>query len=310
MLKITSIDAAQLRLFLSLIKDMLESRFPEPKKSKHPQGAKRKWPHWLIVSLALLQNSLSYSWRDFTEHLQQHRSILTEFGADKVPSTTSIYSAWRSIPSPQLENLVALIGKTLSPRPQNVALDSSGFLFKGGSVWILLKWAKRKLKKTSRAFYKVHIATDVNSAAVLAIKLSKAPTHDIKIAWRLIKSLGLRCLSTLKRIYGDKAYTDITLHNHLERYSVQLIVEPRSNATDKGTNSSHDKSLRLYHNSPELWKLTHNHGQKAIVERAFGSVKSTPIPLNARLAKNKRKQLIMKFFVYNFNMLLELENLR
>lgn len=166
------------------------------------------------------------------------------------------------------------------------------------------------MKKTSRAFYKVHIATDLNSAAVLAIKLSKAPTHDLKIAWRLVKSLGLRCLSTLKRIYGDKAYTDFTLYKHLRKHSVQLTVEPRSNATDKGTNSFHDKNLRLYHNSPGLWKKTHRHGQKAIVERVFGAVKSKPIPLSARRAKNKRKQLIMKFFVYNFNLLLELENLR
>ena len=66
-----------------------------------------------------------------------------------------------------------------------MALDSSGFLFKGGSVWILLRWAKQKLKKTSRAFYKVHIATDLDSAAVLAIKLSKTPTHDLKMKLKL-----------------------------------------------------------------------------------------------------------------------------
>jgi len=289
---------------------MLESRFPQSIRSSNPQGAKRKWPRWLIVALALLKNSLPFSWREFTEHLQKHEDVLSDFGALKIPSTSSIYLAWSNIPQTQLENLVSLTGKIISPKPQNMALDSSGFLFKGGSVWILLKWAKQKLKKTSRAFYKVHIATDLDSAAVLAIKLSKTPTHDIKIAWRLVKSLGIRCLSTLKRIYGDKAYTDSTLNEHLQEYSVQLIVEPRSNATDKGTNSYHDKNLRLYRNSPELWKWTHKHGQKAIVERVFGSVKSKPIPLSARRAKNKRKQLVMKFFVYNFNLLLELENLR
>lgn len=310
MLNIISIDPALLRFFLSLIKDMLDPRFPESIRSTNPQGAKRKWPRWLIVALALLKNSLPFSWREYTLHLQKHEDILSDFGALKVPSTTSIYSAWSSIPATQLENLVALTGKILSPKPQNVALDSSGFLFKGGSVWILLKWGKRKLKKTSRAFYKVHIATDLNSTAVLAIKLSKAPTHDLKIAWRLIKSIGLRCLSTLKRIYGDKAYTDITLYKHLKGHSVHLIVEPRSNATDKGTDEYHDKNLRLYRNSPELWKWTHKHGQKAIVERVFGTVKTRPIPLSARREKNKRKQLIMKFFVYNFNLLLETKNMR
>jgi len=309
-INIVSIDTARLRFFLSLIKDLLEPRFPEAKRSSDPRGANRKWPRWLIIALALLKNSLPFSWRGFTIQLQQHKALLMDFGAIKVPSTTSIYNAWSSIPPAQLENLVALTGKILSPKPQNVALDSTGFLFKGGSVWILLKWAKQQLKKTSRSFYKVHIATDLTSRAVLAIKLSKAPTHDLKIAWRLIKSIGKRCLTSLRKIYGDKAYTDKKLSCHLNQYQVQLIVEPRSNATDKGTNGFQDRNLRLYRNSPNLWKWTHKHGQKAIIERVFGSIKSNAIPLSARLAKNKRKQLIMKFFVYNFNLLLEVQNLR
>lgn len=310
MLKIITIDTALLQFFLSLIKDMLEPRFPDSIRSPNPQGAKRKWPRWLIIALALLKNSLPFSWREYTLHLQKHEDLLSDFGALKVPSTTSIYFAWNNIPLAQLENLVALTGKILSPKPKNAALDSSGFLFKGGSVWILLKWANNKLKKTSRAFYKIHILTDLDSTAVLAIKHSKTPTHDLKIAWRLIKSIGLRCLSTLKRIYGDKAYTDYKLYTHLKEHSVRLVVEPRSNATDKGTDEYHDKNLRLYRNSPELWKWTHKHGQKAIVERVFGTVKTRSIPLSARREKNKRKQLIMKFFVYNFNLLLETKNMR
>ncbi len=54
----------------------------------------------------------------------------------------------------QLENLVKLIGKILSPDPKSAAFDSSGFLFKGGSVWILLKWGKMKLKKPPVLFTK------------------------------------------------------------------------------------------------------------------------------------------------------------
>ena len=289
---------------------MLEPRFPEAIKSQNPQGAKRKWPRWLIVALALLQNSLPFTWREFTQHLQQHEDVLLEFGAIRVPSTSSIYAAWRDIPTSQLENLVKLIGRILSPDPKNTAFDSTGFMFKGGSIWILLKWARRKLKKTSRVFYKIHIIADLNTSAVLAIKSSKSPVHDLTMGWKLIKSLGTRILFSIKRIYGDKAYTDVKLYNHLQNYDVQLTVEPRSNAADKGTDSFQDKSVRLYQNSPELWKYTHKHGQKAIVERVFGSVKNKPIPLTAKIAKNKRKQLIMKFFVYNFNLLLEMENMR
>ncbi len=310
MLNIKSIDAALLRFFLSLIKDMLIDRFPEPIRSENPQGAKRKWPRWLIVALALLKNSLDYSWRSFPDQLLQHEAILADFGAIQVPHFTSIYNAWTSIPISQLENLVKLTGKILSSDSEDVAFDSSGFLFKGGSVWILLKWGKKKLKKTSRAFYKAHIAVDVKSTAVLSVKLSKSMTHDVKIAWKLIKSMGSNVVSKLRRIYGDKAYNDKKLREYLISKSVNLIVEPKKNATDKGTNDFQDKNLRLYRRSPNLWKSTHNYNQKTFVELVFGTVKSKPIPLSAKLAKNKKKQLIMKFFVYNFNMLLETENLR
>ena len=210
----------------------------------------------------------------------------------------------------QLENLVKQTGNILSPNPDVGAFDSSGFLFKGGSVWILLKWGKMKLKKTSRAFYKAHIVVDVKSKAVLAVKLSKSNTADVIVAWKLLKSMGKRVISKMKTIFGDKAYNDQKLREELKSQNVKLIVEPKKNATDKGTDSSQDRSLRLYRNSPNLWKSTHKYDQKTFVELVFGTIKSRPLPLSAKLTRNKKKQIIMKFFVYNFNMMLELENLR
>ncbi len=67
-----------------------------------------------------------------------------------------------------------------------------------------------KLNKTSRAFYKAHIAVDVVSTAV------KSNTADVIVAWKLLLILGMRILSKLGRIYGDKAYNDKKLRARLD----------------------------------------------------------------------------------------------
>ncbi len=306
MLKILQIDQAKLDNSLTLIKDLIEPRFPETPKSENPQGAKRKWPRWLIVAIALFQPCLPYSWREYADQIKQCEPVLQAHGAKEAPAYSTIYKEWRSIPRQQIENLIRLIGTVLCPNPDDTAIDSTGFLFKAGSVWILLKWAVRKLKKTSRIFYKAHVLVEVKKKVILGVRLSKSPEHDLTVGIKLIFSLGKRLLAKIRRLYGDKAYTDSRLAIELETdFGVQMVVEPRSNAVDHGTNSSQDRNVRLYHNSPELWKYTHSHGQKSTVERIIGVVKQYPMAMTARLNITKKKQLVMRYFVYNFNLLLE-----
>ncbi len=307
MLKILQIDQAKLDNSLTLIKDLIKPRFPEPKQPDNPQGAPRKWPRWLIVALALFQVGLPFSWREYTDQIERCEPVLQAHGAVEAPSMSSIYKQWRMIPRKQIENLVNLVGKTMSPDPKDTAVDSTGFLFKGGSVWLLLKWAVKKLKKTSRIFYKAHIIVDLKSEVVLGVRLSKSPDHDLKHGVKLIFGIGKFLLTKIKRIYGDKAYTDGDLESDLQEYDVQMIVEPKSNAVDHGNDDFHDRSVRLYKNSPSLWKYTHSHGQKSVIEKIMGKIKMQPIPITARLAKTKKKQLCVRFFVYNWNKLLEME---
>ena len=141
--------------------------------------------------------------------------------------------------------------------PLSLLFDSTGFLFKGGSVWILLKWFKPLLKKTSYAFLKAHLLVDTTSRAILAVKLSKSPTHDIKMAEKVLKKVGKRRLRLVNRIFGDKAYTSRKLGQKLQvEYGIQLIVEPKRNAVDHGSNSWFDRSVRLYSRSASQWKHT------------------------------------------------------
>lgn len=310
MLNITTIDQAIFDHYLNLIKDLIKSRFPEKPRSNNPQGAKRKWPRWLIVALALLKEMLHYNWREFADELSKFETTLIRYGASHAPSYGSIHGAWSDIGQSQLENLIVLFGRMLCPDPNKVAIDSTGFLFKGGSVWILLKWRPSKLKKSSKSFIKAHMIVDTSSKTVLSVKLSKSPTHDVSMAPKVIKKIGCRQLKKINKMYGDKAYNDQKLRNkELSKYEIKLIVEPKSNAVDHGTGDYRDLGVRLYQNSPNLWKYTHKHGCKSSVEQTFGLVKVKLLPLTGRSPKNKRKQILMNFLVYNLNMILEVQNL-
>ena len=89
---------------------------------------------------------------------------------------------------------------------------------------------------------------------------------------------------------------------------VQHIVEPKSNAVDHGTDTLRDRSLRLYQNSPGLWKYTFKHGRKSAVEQIFGEIKVTIYGLNSRKRGLLKKQILLQFLVYNLDKAVELEN--
>ena len=311
MLKITTIDQAKFDLYLNLIKDLIKPRFPEKLKSTNPQGAKRKWPRWLIVALALLKEMLHYNWREFADEIGKYELLLAKYGASHAPSYGSIHKAWSDIGQSQLENLIVLFGRILCPDPNKTAIDSTGLLFKGGSVWILLKWRPSQLKKSSRRFIKAHMIVETSSKTILGVMLSKSPKHDVSMAPKVINQIGSRQLKKIDKIYGDKAYNDKKLRKQkLLKYGIKLIIEPKKNAVDHGTGNYRDLDLRLYKNSPNLWKYTHQHGCKSSVEQTFGLVKVKTLPLTGRSPKSKRKQILMNFLVYNLNMMLEDQNWR
>ena len=142
MLKILTIDPTKFNLVLLLLKPLLKPKFPEQPLPENPQGAKRKWPNWLIVGLALIHECLPFSWEEYVSILKTCETTIKELGAKKVPGKTSLFVAWDAIPEDQVKTLVKTVGKILCPNPKETAIDSTGALLKAGSVWRLLKWAK------------------------------------------------------------------------------------------------------------------------------------------------------------------------
>ena len=310
MLKLLTLDPDKFYTQLSLLKDFFERKFPEPKKSKKPQGAPRKWPRWLIMALGLIGAGLDFNWEEYTLQLKKIEHVLFRFGAKEAPKKTSLYNAWRKLTPGQIKKLTSQIADLLVEEGEDSAIDSTGFLLKTGGVWILVKYKRSELKRSSKRFYKFHIMVSTKTKVVLGVNWSKSPKHDFPEGRKIIKQVGKAILNKITRNYGDKAYNGKPLTDDLAEFGVRHIVEPKSNAVDHGTDTQRDRSLRLYKNSPALWKHTFRHGRKSAVEQVFGEIKIAKNGINSRRRHLLKKQILLQFLLYNLDKVMELENLR
>lgn len=300
-----TIHPTELYNTLQVLKDLLRPRFPEQPKPQGPGGCPRQWPRGLIVALALIGVSLSLSWNKYTQELQRCEQELRGCGATKVPGKTSLFNAWREMTELQLIRQVTQLGRILVPTPENLAIDSTGFMMKGGSIWRVVKWTKSLLKRTSRLFHKVHLIVDTETQTILSCALSQAHIADIKRTGPLLKHLGKRVIRTVKRVYGDKAYNDSKFEGYLHQHGIRLVVEPKANAVDHGTTSERDNSLRLYRSNRKFWFTVFRCKRKAAVEHTNGTVKQLLTPLRERKPIQRRKRLLVYLFQYNFRLLLQ-----
>ena len=310
MLKLIKLDPDNFEKQLALLKNLFQSRFPEPKKSKNPQGAPRKWPKWLIICLGLLRAKFDFTWEEYTLELKRIEDVLIEFGAIEAPKKTSLYNGWKSLTPRQIKSLTTQVARILILDSEDTAIDSSGFFLKVGSIWRYVKYKSSEIKRSSKRFYKFHIIVSTKSKAVLAVDWSKSPEHDYPEGRKLIKKVGSRLFSKINRNFGDKAYNGKPITDDLQVFGVRHIVEPKSNAVDHGTDTPRDRSLRLYKNSPGLWKHTFKHGRKSAVEQVFGEIKLENTHLISRKRNMLKKEILLQFLLYNLAKTLKLENWR
>ncbi|MCY3415155.1 MAG: transposase, partial [Candidatus Heimdallarchaeota archaeon] len=308
MLQLSKLDPDRLRIHLVFLKDFLRPRFPEPKRSKNPQGAKRKWSRWLVVALALIGAEQDYTWQQFTDLLSDVEEVLIEFGAKGAPKKTSLYNAWKSIPANQIKSLTTQTARFMVDQGEDSAIDSTGFLLKTGDIWRFVKYQGTELKRSSKKFFKFHIMVSTSTKTIMGVEWSKSPEHDYQIGLKLIPKIGKRLFSRIIRNYGDKAYTGDKMAQKLLEMGVRHIVEPKSNAIYHGTDTARDRSIRLYQRSSGLWKYSNKHGQKSAVEQVFGEIKIKKNGINSRNKKLFKKQVLLQFFMFNLAKLMEPEN--
>ena len=104
---------------------------------------------------------------------------------------------------------------------------------------------------------------------------------------------------------GGKTYHDKELHATSSVCGLRFVVEPKKNFVLRGVKGFLERSLRLYKNSPGLWRHTFRYWRKSAVEHVFGAVTQHKSQLRAKKLKNKHKELMTAFLLYNLKILLK-----
>ena len=299
---ILCIHPAELESLLTSFKPFLCERFPSPEKSSNGRGRPFIGPRWVLVALGLIKSDQPMTWRSFAKALSLCKDILAKFGVFNIPSKTTLHRYWKHALEGPLRQILTEIGWNIAGQGvKDLAIDSSGFQVKVGSLWRLLKWDRGKLKKTSCHFEKAHILVDTRSQAVLSIQFTTSYDHDINLVRPLIRRAQIYSGVTY-RLHGDKAYHDEVLQEELLNRGLKLIVEPKKNMVDHGTSSFRDKAVRFYQSNSGLWHATFRTYLKASVEHVFGVIKLRSIPMNARREAMQHKQLLARFLMYNMRL--------
>ncbi|MCG3218129.1 MAG: transposase [Candidatus Heimdallarchaeota archaeon] len=299
---ILCIHPAKLESLLASFKPFLCERFPTQEPSATGRGRPFIGPQWVLVALGVIKSDLPMTWRSFAKALTLCKEILAKFKVINLPSKTTLHRYWKqTLEGPLRRVLTEIAWNVAGEETKDLAIDSSGFQLKAGSLWRLLKWDRGKLKKTSPHFDKAHILADTRSQAVLSIQFTQSYDADVKLVRPLIRRAqipsGVTC-----RLHGDKAYHDEVLQEELLNRGLKLIVEPKKNTVDHGTSSFRDQSFRFYQANSGLWHATFRTYRKSSVEHVFGVVKLRPVPMNARRERMQHKQLLARFLMYNMRL--------
>ncbi len=301
------IDPYKLKVFLLSLQDMLMKKYSDPEIKNI--GRKRIGPKWVIIAIIIICRSENIAWRDVPSMLMPCEFLIKEGYFTKIPSWEKFYQEFRNMRVDTLETFISQLGTKITNKTNfdkfDVAIDSSGIGIYGGSIWRFLKWAKSRVKKTSKLFRKVHIAISLPSRAIISIARSKSIDHDSIIFAKLWKKLPKRLISRIRRMYLDAAYWAESIIGLLVQEKIIPVIPPKSNSIDHGTDGQQDLIVRAMQNYPGLYKYNVRSEWRASVEHVFGLVKLRPLRITERKESSRAKALLFPFLCYNFKLYLQ-----
>ena len=288
-----------LEQFLEEIKLFLQPKFVE---QNYPRTGRPKIGlTWAIIAVCVFAQSHNIVWHELPGQLANCQFLLAKGYFKKIPSTPTFHRYWKQMTEADIQHCVLHFGVNSSLKTDfDLAIDSSGFESRVGSMWRLAKWGKGALQKSSEIFTKVHIAVALPSRAIVSIVLTKSKVHDTPAFARVWTTLPQTVIPRLKRVHLDKGYWCENIIEFLQQESIQAVIPCKSNSLDHGSSGARDKLVRMQRKHPGLYKINCKPELRAEVEHVFGQIKLFHPILRARKQENKQKALLCQFLWYNY----------
>lgn len=158
--------------------------------------------------------------------------------------------------------------------PIDVVVDSTGLKVFGDGVWRRKKHGVDK----RRTYRKVHLAVDPASHTIVAQLTTESNVHDGDAVEPLLEQVE----QEVTTFYGDGAYDQWKVRDHLQEESIHQIIPPRKNAKIKQHGNSceepleRDECLRqIRRDGRKAWKESIGYHRRSLAETAMFRLKAS-----------------------------------
>jgi hypothetical protein len=180
-----------------------------------------------------------------------------------------------------------------------IAIDSTGIKVTNRGQWMQDKWKIRK-----KEYLKIHIAVNVKTKKILAMKVTDEHVHDSKVLPELIEDIiKSDNMISIGKLFGDGAYEGNNIFRYLsDNNGIMPCIKVRKNARVRWKKGNTLRNLAVLAQKSDLqgWKDSVSYGQRWIVETVFSCLKRMfgEYVYSIKL-KNMIQEMMLKISLYN-----------
>src|SRR5215210_7442835 len=179
-----------------------------------------------------------------------------------------------------------------------IAIDSTGIKVKNRGQWLRDRWFVKK-----KGYLKVHVAVNVKTREILALKVTDEKAHGGKMMCRLVDGMLKQnnAAVNIKTVLEDGAYDSNENFKYLQEKKIRPGIKVRKNSTISSKNNKvRNREVALQTDDLLKWKKKRGYGKRWMAETAFSSIKRTYGEyVSATRFQNMVKEMIMKVYLYN-----------
>lgn len=285
--------------FIHSNEDILRRKFPETKIHSNI-GRPRIGLRWVVIAICVFARTQNIVWRDLPSKLRYCDFLIDQEYLEAIPSKSTFHRMWMQVSEANLSSWIRMIGYEDSRSSiEDLAVDSSGFELRPGSIWRFIKWNRSLLSKNSTLFRKIHLTIALPSRAIVGIHGSDAKRFDSKAFGPLILSVYKRLIPGTKRLHADKAYWDHKIVGWSCQEGITPVIPCKKNSKISGGYDFMDFQVKYQKRYSGIYGKNTKNYLRAGVEHVFGEVKLQYPILRDTYPHNKYKSLLCLFLWYN-----------
>jgi hypothetical protein len=180
-----------------------------------------------------------------------------------------------------------------------IAADSTGIKITNRGQWMQDKWNL----KNKKGYLKIHVAVNIKTKEIIALKVTDEKVHDGKVVKQLIEQvLNDNHNVKIKSFIGDGAYDSNENFKYLkEEKRIQPVIKVKRNSIISSKNNKiRNREVELQIKDYHKWKKKRKYGQRWMAETAFSSIKRMfGEYVSAIRFQNMIKEMTIKVSLYN-----------